>query len=449
MAQLVVGARAPDGLFADLKPPLADTLVVAEAARCLECGGPYAAAPCVVACPAGIDVPSFITAIAQGRTREAAATIFAENILGGSCARVCPVEELCEGACVLAKEGRRPVEIGRLQRFAADWALARGQRFRRAGVRNGRRVAVIGAGPAGLACAGELAVAGYAVTVFDARDDFGGLIRYAIAPYRQLRDPLPEEVRHIGELGVEFRMGTPVDRPDRLREIEDGAEAVFLGIGMGEDVDVGYPGGSLPGIWNSLEFIEAIKLERARAVGRRVAVIGGGNTAMDVARESVRLGGEEVTVLYRRTEAEAPAYRHEVEEAKEEGVLFEWLTNPIRFIGEDRVQAVVCQRMRLGEKDRSGRPRPEPVPGSEFGIAVDTVIKAIGQRPRTEFLGWIAGLELDGGIIRIDPLTGQTTRSKYFAGGDVVNGGGTVVEAVRAGKIAARGIDRWLRAERP
>jgi glutamate synthase (NADPH/NADH) small chain len=436
--------RTRDARFAELKPAFDDAIAVLEADRCLECGGPYAPAPCVVACPADIDVPSFIAAIARGDPMGAGATIFAENLLGGTCARVCPVEELCEGACVLQKEGRRPVEIARLQRYATDIALARGLRYRTAGSRNGRRVAVIGAGPAGLVCAGELAARGYRVTIYDAREDVGGLVRYAIAPYRQTWEPLPAEARRIAELGVEIRMGDPVDQPERLRAIEAQADAILLAIGMGEDVDVSYPGDDLPGVWRSLPFIEAIKVGRPPQVGRRVAVIGGGNTAIDVAREALRLGAAEVTIIYRRTEAEMPAYRHEVEEARQEGVRFQWLTDPLRFMGEYRLEGMECRYMRLGEADRSGRPRPEPVPGTEFVLPIDTAVKAIGQQARNGFLKWIEGLTLDGGRIHINPETGQTTHPKYFAAGDAVTGGATVVEAVRGAKIAARGIDAWL-----
>ncbi len=345
---------------------------------------------------------------------------------------------------MLDKEGRRPVEIARLQRYATDKALSRGLKFRTAAPPNGKRVAVIGAGPAGLTCAGELAALGYAVTVYDARPDLGGLVRYAIAPYRQVREPLPAEVARIAELGVEFRIGSGVDHPERLREIERVADAVFLGIGLGEDIEVRYPGDDLPGVWNSLPFIEAIKLGRPPRVGPRVAVIGGGNTAIDVAREALRLGASDVTIVYRRTEAEMPAYAHEVAEARWEGVQFRWLAEPLRFLGDGRLDRIECQRMRLGPSDRSGRRRPEPVLASEFLVPADTAVKALGQRRRTEFLSWIEGLRTDGGLIAIDRTTGQAANPKYFAGGDAVNGGDTVVEAVRAAKVAARGIHRYL-----
>ncbi|HYL20948.1 MAG TPA: NAD(P)-dependent oxidoreductase [Gemmatimonadales bacterium] len=437
----------PDALFAALEPPFDETVAVSEAARCLDCGGPAAPAPCLVACPAGVDVPGFVAAIAQGDSRAAAAIIFSANVLGGSCARVCPADELCEGACVLATGARRPLEIARLQRFATDRAFSRGLPLRRPPPRNGKRIAVIGAGPAGLACAAELATLGYAVTVYDARSELGGLLRYAIAPYRQLREPLPQEVERIAALGVHFELHYPIDSPERLRAIARDADAVFLGIGLGADVGVRYPGDELPGVWNSLPFIEALKVGEPPAVGPRVAVIGGGNTAIDVAREAVRLGAVDVTILYRRTEAEMPAYPHEVKEARAEGVRFRWLTTPVRFLATSgRLDRVECQRMRLGSPDASGRRRAEAVPASEFIVPADTVIKAVGQERRTAFLGWIDGLELKDGLIVIDPATGQTTHPKYFAGGDAVNGGATVVEAVRAAKVAAHGIHGVLAA---
>jgi dihydropyrimidine dehydrogenase (NAD+) subunit PreT len=431
-------------VFDELKPPIGDAEAIIEADRCLECGG-YASAPCVLACPARVDIPRFIIAIGEGDPEEAAETIFAENLLGGTCARVCPVEELCEGSCVLLHEGRRPVEIARLQRYATDWALSAGVPLRRARApQTGRRVAVLGAGPAGLTCAGELAVRGYDVTVYDEREEPGGLVRFAIAPYRIIRDPLPEEALALAELGVHFAFGIQVDSPKVLHAIEADAEAVFLGIGMGPDADVTYRGDDLPGVWESLPFIEAVKDGEPPAIGRSVAVIGGGNTAVDVACEARRLGATEVTMVYRRTEAEMPAYAHEVAFAREEGVHFQWLTNPIRFVGTNRVEGVECVSMRLGEPDTSGRRRPEAVPGTEFVLPAETVVKAIGQQPRNELLSWIKGLELDGGLIRVDAGTGRTSNPKYFAAGDAVNGGATVVEAVRGAKLAARAIDAVL-----
>lgn len=434
-----------DSLFADLKPPLTDADAFVEAYRCLECGGPYAPAPCTVSCPADVDIPGFVSAIARGEIINAAETIYAENILGSSCSRVCPTEMLCEGSCVLEKEGRRAVDIGRLQRYATDKALEDGFKHKIAKQTAGKKVSVIGAGPAGLSCAAELARRGYDVNVYDNHKDFGGLVRYAIAPYRIVNEPLPVEAQMIADMGVTFHMETPIDTPEKLEKISKESDAVFLGIGLGEDVDVNYPGEDLPGVWQSLEFIEAIKTGNIPKVGHKVAVIGGGNTAIDVAREAARLGAREVTMVYRRTESEMPAYPHEIVEAREEGIHFQFLTNPIRFIGEDRLEAMECHYMRLGEPDSSGRPHPEKVPGTEFKIPVDTVIKAIGQQKRKSFLGWIDDLEDEWGLIKIDKKTGQTTNAKYFAGGDALNGGATVVEAIRDGKTAAKGIDQYLK----
>jgi glutamate synthase (NADPH/NADH) small chain len=431
-------------LFTELRPPLTAEEALVEADRCLECGGAHAPAPCAVFCPAGIDVPGFVAALAAGETDEAARTIFAENLLGGTCARVCPVEVLCEGACVLEHEGRPPIAVGALQRFATDSAFAHGLPLRAPAKPNGRRIAVIGAGPAGLACAGELAALGYAVTVYDEREEIGGLVRYAIAPYRQQREPLPAEQRALEALGVRFRLGIRIEGADALRVISSAADAVFLAVGMGEDADVHYPGEELAGVFDSLPFIEALKTGAAPHVGRRVVVIGGGNTAIDIAREAVRLGADRVTVVYRRTRAEMPAYAYEIEEAEEEGVRFQWLAAPVRFVGELRLTGVECLQMRLGDPDESGRRRPEPVEGSEFVIPADTAVKAIGQRPRGELAEWVDGLELRDGVVEVDTKSGQTG-NPVFAGGDVVNGGASVVEAVREAKLAAAAIDRRLR----
>ncbi len=430
------------GLPEDLRPALDSDEAVVEAERCLGCGGPYAAAPCVAACPADIDVPAFVGDIAASDAHAAARTIFAENLMGGTCGRVCPVEILCEGACVLNAEGRRPVAIGRLQRFASERALAAGERLREPRPPpTGKSVAVIGAGPAGLAAAGELSLLGHDVVVYDERPEPGGLVRFAIAPFRQMSEPLPEEARHIESLGVELRLGNAVDSAARLAEISDRADAVVIAVGMGSDVDVSYPGDDLAGVHESLDFIARLKTGDPPAVGERVVVIGGGNTAIDCAREARRLGAEVVTLAYRRSEEEMPAFHHEVEEARAEDVEFHWLANPVRFVGEERVTGVVCVEMRLGEPDESGRHKPEVVPGSEFVISADTAIKAIGQRPRGDFVSWIEGLKAERGRIVVDPETGATGNPKFFAAGDAVSGGSIVVEAVKGAKAAARGVD--------
>jgi glutamate synthase (NADPH/NADH) small chain len=420
--------------FAELRPPLSEQEALIAADRCLECLG-REPAPCVLACPADVDVPTFVEAIAEGDPGRAAKTIFAENFLGGSCARVCPAEVLCQGACVLEHESRAPVPIAALQRYATDWAFAHGIYPREPAPPNGRRVAIVGAGPAGLACAGELAALGYAVTVYDEREEIGGLVRYAIAPYRQQREPLPEEQRALEALGVELRLGSLIGSREQLEKIATEADAVLLAVGMGADVEVRYPGDELPGVWESLRFVKALKTGSSPAVGSRVAVVGGGNTAVDMAREALRLGAEEVTLLYRRTEAEMPGYTHEVEEAREEGVKFAWLVSPRRFLGTEHLEGVECLRMELGAPDESGRRRPEPVEGSEFVVPADTVIKAIGQQRRHELLEWLEG---------VDPETGRTNNSKFFSAGDAINGGATAVEAVAGAKRAARAIDAWL-----
>ena len=434
----------PELEFDELRPPLGRAEALVEADRCLECGGPHAPAPCAVACPAGVDVARFIAEIADGDPRAAAATIFEENILGGTCARVCPVEVLCEGACVLEREGRPPIAIGALQRYATDWFFEQGEPIRAKTPPNGRRVAVIGAGPSGLTCAAELSARGYAVTVFDEREEIGGLVRYAIAPYRQVREPLPDEERAFTELGVELRLGTKVESRMQLEALAGGADAVFLGVGLGADTKVSYPGDDLHGVWESLPFIEAIKTGQAPSVGQRVVVIGGGNTAIDVAREAVRLGADDVTILYRRTEAEMPAYAHEIEEAREEGVRFRFLAAPVAFLGQSLLVEVECVEMALGEPDDSGRRRPVPREGSEFTIPADTAVKAIGQEPRSELAAWVDGLQLERGKVAVD-ADGRTGNRKFFCGGDAINGGASVVEAVRDGKRAAEAIDEELR----
>jgi glutamate synthase (NADPH/NADH) small chain len=435
-------------LHEELKPPLDHAAAVVEADRCLECGGVHAPAPCTVACPADVDVPGFVTAIADGDPGRAAELIFAENLLGGTCARVCPTELLCEGACVLAHEGRRPVEIGRLQRHAADLALGEHRPLRSRSAPTGFLVAVIGAGPAGLACAGELAARGHEVTVYDESREVGGLVRYAIAPYRQLNEPLPDEAEILRELGVRIVLGRHVG-PELLERLAANSHAVVLAVGLGADSRVHYMGDDLDGVWDSLPFIEAIKTGRPPRIGRHVAVIGGGNTAIDVAIEAARLGAESVTILYRRTEAEMPAYPHEVAQAKAEGVAIRWLTNPVRFVGCDRIEGVACVRMELGEPDESGRATPQPVPDTEHVVPCDTLIKAIGQEPRRELAEWLDGLELDAnGCIRTDAETGRTSLARIYAAGDATNGGATVVEAVHEGKLAARAVDADLKAER-
>jgi glutamate synthase (NADPH/NADH) small chain len=431
-------ARALAALTEEVRPPLDPADVLLEADRCLACGSLHATAPCVVACPAGVDVPTFVRQLAAGDAIAAGDTVLAANLLGATCARVCAPETMCEGACVMLSEGRPPVPIAALQRRAADAALAAGSR-RATAASTGRQVAVVGAGPAGLACAGELALLGHEVTVYDDHEEIGGLVRYAIAPYREQRDPLPAERALLERYGVRFALGAPVP----AQALAD-ADAVFLGAGLGGDVEVDLPGDDLPGVYRSLPFIEALKTGAPPEVGTDVVVLGGGNTAMDVAREAVRLGAERVTVAYRRTRREMPAFPLEVEEAEEEGVRFQWLSRPVRFLGTHRVEGVELQLMNLSEPDESGRRRPVPVAGSEFVLRADTVVEALGQQARAELLELVDGLAFEGRELVVDPETGQTGNPRVFAGGDVTNGGSTVVEAVREGKRAARAIDRSL-----
>jgi glutamate synthase (NADPH/NADH) small chain len=435
------------GALEELHPALSALDAVVEADRCLQCGGRTAPAPCVAACPASVDVPSFVAAIAHGDDDRAARVVFDENLLGGTCARVCPVEVLCEGACVLHAEGGPPVRIAALQRHASEHGIASGCPLR-ATPRppTGRTVAIVGAGPAGLVAAGELALRGHRVVVHDERDEPGGLARFAIAPFRQLREPLPEEAAHVMSLGAELRLGDAIDTRERLEELLAGADAVLLAVGMGTDADASLPGDGLAGVHESLPFVEALKRGRPLPVGERVVVVGGGNTAVDCAREARRLGADVVTLAYRRDEAAMPAYAHEVAEARTEGVRFRWLANPVRFLGRERLEAVECVEMRLGPVGPDGRRRPEPVPGSAFAIPADTAIQAVGQRPRSELPSWLPGVRTSAGRIVVDPATGATGHPRVFAAGDAVSGGSIVVEAVAQAKVAARGIAALLEA---
>ena len=419
--------------FSELRPPLDTDAALLEADRCLFCAGPYAPPPCAAACPVGVDVPRFVREIAEGRPLAAARTIFDDNLLGATCARVCPVEVLCEGACVLLHEGRKPIEIARLQRYAADAALDAHAPLRVRASANGLKVAVVGAGPAGLACAGELASHGFEVVVYDEHDEVGGTVRTAIAPYRQVVDPLPAERGALEQLGVEFRFAARICSRAQLSALVESSDAVFLGLGLGADRPLECPGTELPGFWQSLEFIAALKHGDPPDVGDRVVVLGGGNTAIDVAREAVRLGAKHVTIAYRRTRELMPAYGFEVDEAHDEGVAFEWLAAPIELIGTDRIEAVLFDRLRLGEADSRGRNALEPT-GERFVLLADTVVAAIGQAAQPELVEW--GIDIDA--------SGRTSIAHVYAGGDVRNGGASVVQAVAEGRRAARAIEEDL-----
>ncbi len=429
--------------FADITPPMTRRQALIEAARCLYCFD----APCIEACPTHIDVPSFIKKIMTGNPRGSARVILEANILGESCGRVCPTEVLCEGACVMHEKGEKPIEIGRLQRYAVDFVLDNHIRLFRAGAPNGRHVAAIGSGPASLACAAELAQLGYAVSIFDKNDLAGGLNTYGIAAYKTRAADSLREVEFVRQLGVTIRQGTEVGREVSFAELEKQFDAIFIGVGLGETWKLDLPGEDLEGVYGAMEFIEKTKVQPFDQVevGRRVACIGAGNTAIDVVTAARRLGAESVYLIYRRSEQEMPAFKYEYALAKNDGVVFLWQTQPVRVLGRDgMVTGLECVRTRLGEPDAKGRRKPEPTPASEFTLEVDMVVRAVGQKPSTGFLRAVSGLELrqDGTVVVNERH--QTGNPKYFAGGDCTNGGKEVVDAVAEGMRAAGSLDAWL-----
>jgi dihydropyrimidine dehydrogenase (NAD+) subunit PreT len=430
--------------FADINPPLTPSQALEEGSRCLFCHD----APCIKACPTEIDVPQFIRQILSGNLRGSAKTILQANILGQSCARVCPTSVLCEGACVLNAEGKKPVEIGKLQRYAVDPVVANGAQLFQAGADNGHRVALIGGGPASLACAAELRKLGYQTVIFDANPQPGGLDTYGIAAYKMRAEETLKEIAMIRGLGVEIRSGVAVGTNVSLADLERDYDAIFIGVGLGETDDLRIPGETLEGCRDALSFIEETKSKRLDevAVAKRVAVIGGGNTAIDVVTAARRLGAEEVFMVYRRGPEEMSAFDYEYDLAKQDAVTFVWQASSVRVIddGQGRVAALDCVRTRRGEKDQSGRSSFVPVPGSEFRLDVEMVVKALGQKRKTDFLAQISNLELNNGRVVVDPITMRTKNPRYFAGGDCVNGGGEVVDAVAHGKRAALGIHRML-----
>jgi len=423
----IIAARFPD-----LHPPFAPQAAVVEANRCLNCFD----APCTAACPTHIDVPRFIQKIATGNLEGSARTILNANVLGASCSRVCPVDVLCEGACVMNHQNEQPIEIGRLQRFAMDAFHARGGKLRKnfSGTRRGR-VACIGAGPASLACAAELAQQGFAVTVFELRLLPGGLNTYGVAEYKLPAWASLREIELIEELGVEFRFGVEIDA-EKLAGIEREFDFVFIGVGLGKGHGLKVPGGDHSAVVDALGFIAAYKTAKITRVAGRVAVIGAGNTAIDAANAARRLGAEDVSIVYRRKRESMSAFDFEYEHAKLEGVRFLWQTLPVRVSADGgMLEFLECTRV-----DDALR----PVPGSEFSLACDLIITAIGQSPLLGLLEGVKGVALESGRVAVDRKTGQTTNPKYFAGGDCVNGGREVVDAVADGKRAAMAIAREL-----
>jgi dihydropyrimidine dehydrogenase (NAD+) subunit PreT len=427
--------------FEETHPGLSNQEALEEANRCLYCYD----APCIKACPTDIDIPTFIKKIASGNLKGSATTIMSSNPVGASCSRVCPTEELCEGACVL-NHSTKPIMIGNLQRYATDWAIRNETVLFKAGESNGMTVAVIGGGPAGLSAARELARFGYKTTIFEAEGKAGGLNTYGIVSFRLPQSISFWEVKQVESLNVEIRTNTRVGKDITANEILESYDFVVLAAGMANVPDLDIPGEDLEGVYDAIQFVKNTKTREITTdfLGKKVVVIGAGNTAIDGATCSVRLGAENVKILYRRTQAEMTAYDFEYEFAKQDGVEFRWLTAPKRIIGEKgKVKAIECIKMELGEPDQDGRRRPVPIHGSEFILEVDAVIKAIGQTRHLELIEKF-GLSHIGGVIKVNPVTYQTSNPKVFACGDVVFGKGQgeamVVTAAQQGKLTAQAI---------
>ena len=423
-----------------------------EAERCLHCKNK----PCVSGCPVGVDIPGFIAEVAKGDFAAAYEVLSRDTGLPAICGRVCPQESQCEQKCVRGIKGES-VAIGRLERFVADWKMAQGEEEIRSPASNGRKVAVIGSGPSGLACAGDLAKRGYAVTVFEALHAAGGVLVYGIPEFRLPKDIVRREIAGLEKLGVKVETNMVIGKVTSIQELmeEYGFEAVFIGTGAGLPKFMRIPGENLKGVFSANEFLTRTNLMKAYQDGsatpvmkaKRVAVVGGGNVAMDAARCAKRLGAD-VTIVYRRSEKELPARAEEVEHAKEEGIVFKLLNNPVRILGDDKfnVTGIECIQMTLGEPDESGRRRPVEKPGSEFTIDVDCVIMAIGTSPNPLIKSTTEGLKTEswGGII-VDEATGATSIPGVYAGGDAVTGAATVILAMGAGKTAAAAIDTYLK----
>jgi len=424
-----------------------------EASRCLNCRNPR----CMMACPVGLQIPRFIAELAQGNIAGAAAVIAEDSSLPAVCGRVCPQETQCEGSCVLGVKGE-PVAIGKLERFVADYSREHGDKQpAQAVAAKGKKVAVIGSGPAGLACASDLAKWGYDVTIFEALHKAGGVLEYGIPEFRLPKDKvLRHEIEDVRALGVKIETNVIVGRTITIDSLMDkeGFEAVFIGTGAGLPRFMNIPGENLCGVFSANEFLTRNNLMKAWRedyltpihAGKKVCVVGGGNVAMDAARTALRLGAE-VHIVYRRTEAELPARREEVHHAMEEGIIFDLLTNPVEVLGDERgwVKALKCIRMELGEPDESGRRSPVPIPGSEFEIPTETVIMALGTSPNPLISKTTQGLETTRRGCLVADESGATTRPGVFAGGDAVTGAATVILAMGAGRTAAKAIDAYLK----
>ncbi|MEM2912496.1 MAG: NADPH-dependent glutamate synthase [Candidatus Bathyarchaeia archaeon] len=425
---------------------------LAEANRCLQCPKPQ----CVQGCPVEIDIPAFIKLIKERNFDAAIKKIKEKNSLPAICGRVCPQEEQCQKFCVMGKAGD-PVSIGRLERFVADYELQKGVEIPPLPPPTGKKVAVIGAGPAGLTAAADLAKLGHEVVVFEALHTAGGVLMYGIPEFRLPKRIVQAEVDYVKKLGVTIHTDALIGRLFTIEELfQKGFDAVFIGTGAGLPQFLGLPGENLGGIYSANEFLIRVNLMKSYnfpewdtpiRVGNKVAVIGGGNVAMDSARSALRLGAEQVCIVYRRSREEMPARQEEIENAEEEGIICKFLANPTRFIGDEKgwVKAMECICMELGPPDETGRRRPVPVKGSEFIMDVDTVIVAIGRTPNPIIQRTTKGLEVTKwGTIVVDEATGKTSLEGVYAGGDIVTGEATVISAMGAGKKAARAIHEYL-----
>jgi len=423
-----------------------------EASRCLNCKNPM----CVTQCPVTIEIPEFIQHVKNGEFEEAAKVIARQSSLPAVCGRVCPQETQCEGKCVLGIKGE-PVAIGKLERFVADWARENNIDLSETEPKKGKKVAVIGSGPAGLTCAGDLAKMGYDVTIFEALHEPGGVLVYGIPEFRLPKDTVVKhEIDNVRKLGVKIETNVIVGKTITIDELleKEGFDAVFIGSGAGLPKFMGIPGENSNGVFSANEFLTRTNLMKAFRedydtpikIGKKVAVVGGGNVAMDAARTALRLGAE-VHIVYRRSESELPARVEEVHHAKEEGVIFDLLTNPVEILSDEKgwVKGMKCVKMELGEPDASGRRKPVEVKGSEFIMDVDTVIMSLGTSPNPLIASTTKGLKINNRkCIIAQEETGLTTRERVYAGGDAVTGAATVILAMGAGKKAAKAINEFL-----
>lgn len=454
MTKVPMPEQAPDirnKNFDEVALGYTEEMAKEEATRCLQCKNPL----CMQGCPVNVPIPGFIEKVAEGDFEAAYEIITSENALPAICGRVCPQENQCEGKCVRGIKGE-PVSIGRLERFVADYHMAHAPKTEVKIEKNGIKVAVVGSGPSGITCAGELAKKGYDVTVFEALHKAGGVLSYGIPEFRLPKDLVAKEIENVTKLGVEIETNVVVGRSITIDELmEDGYKAVFVGSGAGLPRFLGIPGENLLGVYSANEFLTRVNLMKGYQfpkaptpvkVGKKVAVVGAGNVAMDAARTAKRLGAEEVYIVYRRGEDEVPARAEEVHHAKEEGVIFKLLNNPVAIHGEDGwVKSMEIVKQELGEPDASGRRRPVPVEGSNYELDVDTVVIAIGQSPNPLIHQTTPGLDTQkwGGII-VEEDTMKTSKEGVYAGGDTVTGAATVILAMGAGKKAAAAIDASL-----